>query len=64
MESRERIWQKARGCESSECIEVAREGELVLLRNSADPNGPVLTATSQEWAVFVHAVRLQEFGEA
>ena len=64
MDSGGRVWLKAKGCESADCIEIAREGGLVLLRNSADPDGPVLTATHQEWVVFADAVRQHEFDEA
>jgi hypothetical protein len=64
MENGGRVWLRARGCESSNCLEIAREGDLVLLRNSTDPDGPVVTATQQEWAVFAEAVRQDEFGDA
>ena len=60
----ERVWLRAKGCESSNCIEISREGDLVLLRNSSNPEGPVLMATPTEWAVFADAVRQHEFGEA
>jgi hypothetical protein len=63
MDSGGRVWMRARGCEANACIEVAREGDLVLLRNSTYPDGPVLTATRQEWAVFADAVRQHEFGD-
>lgn len=43
------------------CVEVAKQGEFYGVRDSKDPNGPVLAYTEDEWRVFVDAVRDGEF---
>ncbi|HET8661197.1 MAG TPA: DUF397 domain-containing protein [Micromonosporaceae bacterium] len=46
-------WHRNGRCESSACVEVGRGGDRVVVRDSADPEGPVLSFDSQEWAAFV-----------
>jgi hypothetical protein len=57
------VWRRSRHgrCESGVCIEVARVGEAVLVRDSKDPAGPVLTFTINEWTAFVAGVRADDF---
>jgi len=44
------------------CVEVARGGEdEVLVRNSRDPEGPVLSFTKAEWHAFRAGVKALEF---
>jgi Domain of unknown function (DUF397) len=44
------------------CVEVARNlPGAVALRDSKDPEGPVLTFTPDEWRVFAAGVRGGEF---
>ena len=56
-------WRKARACESGACVMVARQGESVLIRNSADPEGPVNVFTCEEWSVFIDGIKLGDFDE-
>lgn len=49
-----RLWHSA--CESGECVEVCFEGEDVLVRNSREPGGTMLTFTREEWRAFCAAV--------
>lgn len=48
-------WLK--GCESAHCVEVAKTGTDVLIRDSKDPLGPVLRFTREEWENFTDAVK-------
>jgi hypothetical protein len=43
------------------CVEVARDGDQVLVRDSKDPAGPVLAFTAGEWAAFAAGVKACEF---
>ena len=44
------------------CVEVAsRPGGEIAVRDSRDPDGPVLTFTPGEWDAFVGRARLGEF---
>lgn len=54
-------WVKSGRCESASCVEVAVVGEEILVRNSTDTTGPVLTFTRDEWVAFVGGVRDGDF---
>jgi hypothetical protein len=61
-------WRKSSRSSDGACVEVAfdqRPASLhnphVLVRDSKDPHGPVLTFTAQEWAAFLAGVRDEEF---
>jgi hypothetical protein len=56
-------WHKsmASGQGGSNCVEVAIVDESVLVRNSRDPLGPVLSFSRQEWAAFLQDVTNREF---
>ncbi len=43
------------------CVEVARSGDWMLMRDSKDPNGPVHAYNRQEWAAFLAGVKAGEF---
>jgi Domain of unknown function (DUF397) len=46
------------------CIEVAFDGDRVLIRDSKDPDGPVLVFTPAEWVAHVQAVKEGEYDRA
>jgi hypothetical protein len=46
-------WRKSSRCDAGACVEVAITGAHVLLRDSADPDGPRLAFTHTEWADFL-----------
>ena len=52
------IWRKSSysGSNGGECIEVATAG-AVLVRDTADRSGPVLTFTAEAWQAFTAAIR-------
>ena len=52
-----RKWRKARKCENGGCVEVAGCGHTVQVRDSKNPDGPVLTFTPAAWAVFLADVK-------
>jgi hypothetical protein len=54
------VWQRVSRCESRECVEVAFAGDEVRVRNSREPDGPVVTFTTDEWAAFCAGVRAGE----
>jgi hypothetical protein len=56
------VWRKSSlsGSEG-ECTEVLYTGAHVLVRDSKDQDGPVLTFTPGEWRAFLGGVRLGEF---
>ena len=54
-------WRVSRTCDSSACIKVARQGEVVIVGNTVNPAGPVSQFTVDEWRHFVAGVKLGDF---
>lgn len=56
-------WRKSsRSGGSGQCVEVATNfPDVVAVRDSKNPFGPVLTFNPQEWAAFVSGVQDGEF---
>lgn len=55
-------WRKSDACGlSSNCVEVAVRADGVGVRDSKDPDGPVLEFTAAEWAAFLAGVRDGQF---
>jgi hypothetical protein len=60
-------WRKSRfsGGSGGNCVEVATNlPGVVAVRDSKDPNGPVLTLTSAQWRSFAAGVKLADFNLA
>jgi hypothetical protein len=55
------VWQRAKGDESESAVEVAFVDDLIGLRNSGEPDGPVLVFTKDEWDAFVGGAQDGEF---
>jgi hypothetical protein len=55
-------WRKSSASSSNaNCVEVRGQGDAVDVRDSKDPDGPVLSFGPGEWATFVAEVKLGEF---
>jgi hypothetical protein len=54
-------WRRSTFCASGACVEVAKADESYMVRDSKDPEGPVLTFNQGEWDAFVAGVRAGEF---
>jgi predicted secreted Zn-dependent protease len=46
---------------NEECVEVAQAPDLVAVRDSKNPSGPVLHFTATEWTAFLSGLRTGEF---
>lgn len=59
----DRHWRHSSFSTGSEatCVDVALFGDAVLMRDSKDPQGPLLRFTAAEWQVFLLGVRAREF---
>ncbi len=55
------VWRKSSWSSSGACVEVARDGGVVHVRDSKDPSGLVLTFDGQRWRQFLDGVRDGEF---
>lgn len=54
--------KSSRSASNGACVEVAACDCHIKVRDSKDPDGPVLTFTHQEWGAFCAGVRAGEFG--
>jgi Domain of unknown function (DUF397) len=54
-------WLKSSASNPATCVEVRFIEDAVQVRDSKDPEGPVLTFTNREWEAFLAGVRFQEF---
>jgi uncharacterized protein DUF397 len=54
-------WRRSRRCDTGHCIEAALVGQEVAVRDSKDPNGPILRFSMDEWSSFVAGVREGDF---
>ncbi|GII31049.1 DUF397 domain-containing protein [Planotetraspora mira] len=54
-------WRTASRCTGGNCVEVATAGEIVAVRDSKDPEGPVLVYTASEWSEFAAKVRKGQY---
>jgi hypothetical protein len=54
-------WQRSRHCDAGSCVEAAPIGGEVAVRDSKDPDGPVLRFTAGEWSAFLAGVRDGDF---
>jgi hypothetical protein len=57
------VWLKseASGTGGGDCVEVAFDGDSVLVRHSKDPSGLMLSFTRSEWAAFLVGARSGTF---
>lgn len=56
------IWVKAEASGAgNNCVEVAQTAEAVYVRDSKDPNGPILAFSLAEWVAFLTGARNCEF---
>jgi hypothetical protein len=54
-------WHKSSTSDESNCVEVAVTRSSVLVRNSRDRSGEILSFTYDEWDAFLAGVRNNEF---
>ncbi|MDT5031470.1 MAG: hypothetical protein QOC94_1641 [Actinoplanes sp.] len=54
-------WRRSRSCGSGACIEVAKVGDLFMIRDSKNPAAPPLSFTADEWAAFTGGVFAGDF---
>ena len=59
--SQEIAWRRASLCANGECVEVGSQDGLILVRDSKDPAGAVLSCSKQEWRAFANGIKAGEF---
>jgi uncharacterized protein DUF397 len=56
-------WRTSSFSDGMNCVEVADVGDLVALRDSKDPDGPVLNFTRGEMLAFLRGAKEGEFDD-
>jgi predicted secreted Zn-dependent protease len=56
-------WHTALSCDGGECVEVAADRNIILIRNSRQPGGPLLEYTPEEWHEFVSGIKKGDFDD-
>lgn len=57
-------WRKAQlSVDNGQCVELARAGGMIAIRDSKDPAGPVLMYTPAEWRAFLTGAKNGEFDD-
>jgi hypothetical protein len=55
-------WTKAASCAGGNCVQVASTGDgLVLIGDSKNADGPVLSYTRAEWVAFLEGAKNGDF---
>jgi hypothetical protein len=55
------VWRKSSYCSNGTCVEVARFGSQILVRDSKVKNGPILSFQRAEWDAFLKGALRGEF---
>lgn len=58
---RRAVWRKSTVSAEINCVQVARVGEIIGVRDSKDTGGPILQFTPAEFAAFVEGAKRDEF---
>jgi hypothetical protein len=57
-------WRKAQlSVDNGQCVELARTGGMIAIRDSKHPAGPVLHYTPAEWRAFLDGAKNGEFDD-
>jgi predicted secreted Zn-dependent protease len=56
-------WRTALSCNGGACVQVAATEHAILIGNTRQPGGPVLSYTPDEWHEFVAGVKKGDFDD-
>jgi Domain of unknown function (DUF397) len=56
-------WRTALRCGWANCVQVARHGKVILIGDSKQPSGPVLSYSPQEWEAFLGGAKEGDFDD-
>jgi len=56
-------WRKSSKCAVTECVEIAREQGMILLRDSKSPETPRFRYTTEEFRAFIDGAKAGEFDD-
>jgi Domain of unknown function (DUF397) len=56
-------WRKSSRCEGGACIEIAVQGDAILVRSSADPDSPILAFSPSAWRDLIAGIKQPSLSE-
>jgi Domain of unknown function (DUF397) len=56
-------WRVARDCDAGTCIRVAPHKGMIVIGDTKNPDGPVLSYSHDEWLTFVKGIRQGDFDD-
>ena len=57
------VWRTTLSCNGGECIQVAASGQAILIADSKQPEGPILSYSHVEWQQFVTGIKNGDFDD-
>ena len=57
-------WRRSSRCNGGNCVEVAAQGDVVMVRSSADPEGTTLALNCDTWREWISRVKEGVFDQA
>jgi len=55
------LWRRSSFCANGECVEVARLDDMIVMRDSKDPNGHMLRYTTEEFRFLVRKIKAGDY---
>ncbi len=56
-------WRVAHRCDAGGCVRVAANADMIVIGDTKNPDGPMLSYTRKEWATFVEGIREGDFDD-
>ena len=56
-------WRTALRCNGGDCVRIAPSGEMIVIGDSKNPDGPFLKYSRAEWKTFVEGIRQGDFDD-
>ena len=56
-------WRVARDCDAGNCVRVAPRADMIVIGDTKNPDGPVLSYSRAEWVAFVDGIRAGDFDD-
>jgi predicted secreted Zn-dependent protease len=57
------VWRTPLTCNGGACIKVAASGQAILIADSKQPEGPILSYSHDEWQQFVAGIKNGDFDD-
>jgi hypothetical protein len=56
-------WRVARLCNGGHCVRIAATGDVILVADSKDPEGPALSYSRAEFLAFANGIKRGDFDD-